>query len=55
MADEPMKPLSYSNTNDLKKRIVFKTREPSATSNYVESFENKYYKAIKEKNDQIEH
>ena len=48
-----MKPLSYSNTNDLKRQVLFRTREPTSTAHYVESFENKYYDAIKEKNDHI--
>jgi abortive infection bacteriophage resistance protein len=46
-----LKPLSYSHTNDLKKKVLYQIREPAATTRYIESFENKYYDAIKEKNE----
>lgn len=48
IADEPMKPLSYSNNNDLKKRVINR----NGRKGFLESFDNVYYEVIKEKNDE---
>lgn len=47
LADQQMHPLSYSNTNDLSKRVVNK----NGRKGFLESFDNVFYEVIKEKND----
>ena len=57
LADDPMKPMSYSNAIDLQTRITYQdknTGNPSkggrADGGYIEQFDNKYYEAISKKN-----
>ena len=62
-ADDPMKPMSYSNIVDLKTRITYKEKNMGsppkggksarADGGYIEQFDNKYYDAIQAKNEKI--
>lgn len=54
-ADDPLKPMSYSNTIDLKYRISYQAKDAAnPRSGYIEQFDNKYYDAIQEKNAKIQ-
>ena len=54
MADDPMKPMSYSNAIDLQTRLTYRdksfgspTKGGRGDGAYIEQFDNKYYDAIK--------
>lgn len=51
-ADDPFKPMSYSNAIDVNNRISYREGMYN-NSGYFEQFDNKYYNAIIEKNKKI--